>query len=54
MTDKNNGVLVVVEVAESQPVDLGLEMLGLARRLTDGFGWCRHRCCFWCWLRKYR
>ena len=36
MTSKNNGVLVVVEVAESQPVDLGLEMLGLARRLTDG------------------
>ncbi len=38
MTDKNNGVLVVVEVAESQPVDLGLEMLGLARRLIDGLG----------------
>ena len=38
MTDKNNGVLVVVEVAETQPVDLGLEMLGLARRLTDGLG----------------
>ena len=38
MTEKNNGVLVVVEVAESQPVDLGLEMLGLARRLTDGLG----------------
>ena len=36
MTDKNNGVLVVVEVAEGQPVDLGLEMLGLARQLTDG------------------
>ena len=38
MTDKNNGVLVVVEVAESQPVDLGLEMLGLARRLTNELG----------------
>ena len=38
MTDKNNGVLVVVEVAESQPVDLGLEMLGLARQLIDGLG----------------
>ena len=38
MTDKNNGVLVVVEVADSQPVDLGLEMLGLARRLTNGLG----------------
>ena len=38
MTDKNSGVLVVVEVAESQPVDLGLEMLGLARQLTDGVG----------------
>ena len=35
MTDKNNGVLVVVEVAESQPVDLGLEMLGLARQLKS-------------------
>ena len=38
MTVKNNGVLVVVEVAESQPVDLGLEMLGLARQLIDGLG----------------
>ena len=38
MTIKNNGVLVVVEVAESQPVDLGLEMLGLARQLIDSLG----------------
>ena len=38
MTDKNNGVLVFVEVAESRPVDLGLEMLGLAKQLTDGLG----------------
>ena len=38
MIDSNNGVLVVVEVAESQPVDLGLEMLALARQLTDNLG----------------
>ena len=38
MTDNNNGVLVVVEVFESQPIDLGLEMLALARRLTDSMG----------------
>ena len=38
MTDNNNGVLVVVEVLESQPIDLGLEMLALARRLTDSMG----------------
>ena len=38
MTDNNNGVLVVVEVSESQPIDLGLEMLALARRLTDSMG----------------
>ena len=38
MTDSNNGVLVVVEVVESQPVDLGLEMLALARQLTDSLG----------------
>ena len=38
MTDNNNGVLVVVEVVESQPIDLGLEMLALARRLTDSNG----------------
>ena len=31
MTDNNNGVLVVVEVVGSQPIDLGLEMLALAR-----------------------
>ena len=38
MTDNNNGVLVVVEVLENQPIDLGLEMLALARRLTDSMG----------------
>ena len=38
MTDNNNGVLVVVEVLEGQPIDLGLEMLALARRLTDTLG----------------
>ena len=38
MTDNNNGVLVVVEVSESQPIDLGLEMLALARYLTDSMG----------------
>ena len=38
MTDKNNGVLVVVEVLAGQPVDLGLEMLGLARQLSVGLG----------------
>ena len=38
MTDNNNGVLVVVEALESQPIDLGLEMLALARRLTDSMG----------------
>jgi electron transfer flavoprotein alpha subunit len=38
MTDNNNGVLVVVEVVGSQPIDLGLEMLALARRLTDSMG----------------
>ncbi len=38
MTDNNNGVLVVVEVEDSQPIDLGLEMLALARRLTDNIG----------------
>ena len=38
MTDNNNGVLVVVEVSESQPSDLGLEMLALARNLTDSMG----------------
>ena len=38
MTDNNNGVLVVVEVLENQPIDLGIEMLALARRLTDSMG----------------
>ena len=38
MTDNNNGILVVVEVSESQPIDLGLEMLALARYLTDSMG----------------
>ena len=38
MTENNSGVLVVVEVAESQPLDLGKEMLGLARRLTENLG----------------
>ena len=38
MTENNTGALVVVEVAESQPNDLGLEMLGLARRLADSMG----------------
>jgi len=38
MTDNNNGVLVVIEVVEGQPIDLGLEMLALARRLTDNMG----------------
>lgn len=38
MTDNNNGVLVVVEMVGSQPIDLGLEMLALARRLTDSMG----------------
>ena len=38
MTDNNNGVLVVLEVEDSQPIDLGLEMLALARRLTDCMG----------------
>ena len=38
MTDNNNGVLVVVEVEDNQPIDLGLEMLALARRLTDSMG----------------
>ena len=31
----NSGILVVVETAEGQPVDLVFEMLGLARRLAD-------------------
>ena len=35
MTDKNNGVLVVVEVLESQPVDLVLDMLDFSISLTD-------------------
>lgn len=30
-----NGILVVVETADSKPVDLAFEMLGLARRLVD-------------------
>jgi electron transfer flavoprotein alpha subunit len=38
MTESNNGVLVVVEMLDSQPIDLGLEMLGLARRLADSSG----------------
>ena len=38
MTESNNGVLVVVEMLGSQPIDLGLEMLGLARRLADSSG----------------
>ena len=38
MTYGNNGVLVVIEVAESKPVDLGLEMLALARQLADNLG----------------
>ena len=38
MTDNKSGVLVVVEVEDSQPIDLGLEMLALARRLTDNIG----------------
>tara|TARA_B100001057_G_scaffold962_1_gene954 strand:- start:22 stop:1017 length:996 start_codon:yes stop_codon:yes gene_type:complete len=38
MTDNNNGVLVVVEVEGSQPTDLALEMLALARQLTDSIG----------------
>ena len=38
MTDNINGVLVVVEVEDNQPIDLGLEMLALARRLTDSMG----------------
>lgn len=38
MTENDKGVLVVVEVVGSQPIDLGLEMLGLARRLTDSMG----------------
>ena len=38
MTDNNNGVLVVVEVEDNQPIDLGFEMLALARRLTDSMG----------------
>ena len=31
----NRGILVVVETADGQPVDLVFEMLGLARRLAD-------------------
>ena len=38
MTDNNSGVLVIVEVEDSQPIDLALEMLALARRLTDNIG----------------
>ena len=38
MTYGNNGVLVVIEVAESKPVDLGLETLALARQLADNLG----------------
>ncbi len=38
MTDNKSGVLVVVEVEDSQPIDLGLEMLALARRLTGIMG----------------
>ena len=38
MTDNDSGVLVVVEVADGQPVDLGKEMLGLARQLTENLG----------------
>ena len=38
MTDNNSGVLVVVEVANGQPVDLGKEMLGLARQLPENIG----------------
>ena len=34
----NSGILVVVETADGQPVDLVFEMLGLARRLIDGRG----------------
>ena len=38
MTDNNSGVLVVIEVADGQPVDLGKEMLGLAGQLTENLG----------------
>ena len=38
MTENNSGILVVVEVANGQPVDLGKEMLGLARQLTGNLG----------------
>ena len=35
---ESNGILVVVETADGQPVDLVFEMLGLARRLADSLG----------------
>ena len=35
---KGSGILVVVETADGQPVDLVFEMLGLARRLADSLG----------------
>lgn len=38
MTENINGVLVFVEMVDNQPVELGLEMLGLARRITDSHG----------------
>ena len=34
----SSGILVVVETADGQPVELVFEMLGLARRLADGAG----------------
>ena len=34
----SSGILVVVETADGQPVDLVFEMLGLARRLADSQG----------------
>ncbi len=35
---ESSGILVVVETADGQPVDLVFEMLGLARRLADSLG----------------
>ena len=35
---ENSGILVVIETADGQPIDLAFEMLGLARRLAGGVG----------------
>ena len=35
---QNSGIVVVIETADGQPIDLAFEMLGLARRLAGGVG----------------